>query len=182
MEGGGGGFFYLADHWVVWDYDSFCVSKAFLWSYEKKENMVTFFLFLEQNSQGERFKNFSTKFSNFSLNTFSAIRDRKWRVRSALRFFTGWSKVGGTEFCTGIILSIKILEEEDSLMDFVFFDGSRFSGAFFGWFFAFFAAGGLLVDDDGLFVAFFFWDALLFLLLFFFGRPSPLASLRRMKK
>jgi hypothetical protein len=66
-------------------------------------------------------------------------------------------------------------------MDFVFFDGSCFSGVFFGRFFAFFAAGGLLVDDEGLIVAFFFWDALLFL-LFFFGRPSPVASLRRMKK
>jgi hypothetical protein len=72
------------------------------------------------------------------------------------------------------------LEEEDSSIDFVFFDGSRFSGAFFGWFFAFLAAGGLDGDDE-LLVAFFFWDALLFL-LFFCGRPSPLASLRRMKK
>jgi hypothetical protein len=115
-----------------------------------------------------------------SVNTFSAIFDRKCRVRSVLHFFTTGEGCGdGTVFFTGIILSIKILEEEESGVDFFFFACSRFSGVFSGCFFVFFAAGGLV--GDGLF-AFFFWDGLLFLLLVFFGMPSPLASLRRMKK
>ena len=94
-----------------------------------------------------------------------------------LFFFKGEDDSGGG-FLTGIIVSIKILEEEDSI-DFVFlFDGCRFSGAFAGWFFAFLAAGGPDDDDgaDGWFGAF-FWDGLLFLLLFFFfWAPSPRAS------
>jgi hypothetical protein len=48
-----------------------------------------------------------------------------------------------------MILSIKILEEEDSI-DFVFlFDGFRFSGAFSWWFFFAFLAVGGPVDDGG---------------------------------
>lgn len=96
-------------------------------------------------------------FSNFSLKTVSAIRDRKCRVRLVLVFFKeggredGGGGGDGRELFTGIILSIKILEEVDSL-DFVFLfgdGGRRFSGTFSGWFFAFLAAGGLLVVDDG---------------------------------
>ena len=95
-------------------------------------------------------------FSNFSLKTVSAIRDRKCRVRLVLVFFKegGREDSGGgdgRELFTGIILSIKILEEVYSL-DFVFLfgdGGRRFSGTFSGWFFAFLAAGGLLVVDDG---------------------------------
>jgi hypothetical protein len=89
-------------------------------------------------------------FSNFSLKTLSAMRDKKWRVRLVLFFFKGGtSDVGkrtGEEFFTGIILSIKTLEEEDSI-DFGFlFDGFRFSGFFSGLFFAFLMAGS---DVDG---------------------------------
>ena len=95
-------------------------------------------------------------FSNFSLKTVSAIRDRKCRVRLVLVFFKeggreeGGGGGDGRELFTGIILSIKILEEVDSL-DFVFLfdDGRSFSGTFSGWFFAFLAAGGLLEVDDG---------------------------------
>jgi hypothetical protein len=89
-------------------------------------------------------------YSNFSLKTFSAMRDKKWRVRLVLVFFKGVTDdVGngtGEEFFTGIILSIKTLEEADSI-DFVFlFDGFRFSVFFSGLLFAFFAAGGSDVD------------------------------------
>ncbi|MFN9657713.1 MAG: hypothetical protein ACK55Q_18660, partial [Dolichospermum sp.] len=63
-----------------------------------------------------------------------------------------WEDVGGnggTEFFIGIILSIKTLEEEDSI-DFVFlFDGFRFSEFFSGGLFFAFLAGGCLAVDGG---------------------------------
>ena len=84
--------------------------------------------------------------------------DKKWRVRLVLLFFKEeggddiigvGTTTGGAFFTGGMILSIKILEEEDSI-DFVFlFDGFRFSGAFSWWFFFAFLAVGGPVDDGG---------------------------------
>jgi hypothetical protein len=141
--------------------------------------------FISYEIQEERFFNsFSNMLSNFSLNTLSAMRDKKWRVRLVLLFFFNWEWVGdgggggvdgtGGKFFIGIILSIKTWGVED-LIDFAFLcDGCRFFLTS-GLFFAFLATGCPLGDGDRL--VSFLLDAILFLLFFFFfWGPSPLAT------